>query len=512
MNLRTLFLILAIGATVSFGDLLLGGAIAQQSDEQRRFLEVRRRQLELQSARRQAERTEKLAEQGLISQNDAERDRNAVATAQLNYQQAVLALLDLQPRISVRSAIKTQGADGRRFVRLVIANLTPTFDDSQFKLLSNFEGADPIPEQLRTRTVNDVFVSLRDNGSSPGPDASQFRGASTTISLPYEVHIPQLKYGETRTLDFQLLRDVDSLSVALSYRNQVQEVPVQLQHASGGSEIQISSSQVSQEADLASHATYNLLLERPSVDVRSFQLRVLNLPRQISYSFIDPQSQARLSQINFPAGITKQPLGLKLFLPERADERVLVDRPLEFWALAVEEGLAAKFAEERPYTEDEIAGAGPGKARLVVIPRGVGKIEVLAVSLFSEVESGQTVDASVNVKNSGTRRLDNIKLAADCPLNWRVEIEPDIIGSLEINRDEPIKLHIVPAADAGIGDYEVRIKTEAFADNRRVQSEDKIYRVSLKARTSVLGTSALVGSLLLLVTGVVVFGIKLTRR
>src|SRR6185436_2815225 len=115
-------LLVAVTAASIAAAISSGQAWAQQSDEQRRFLEVRRRQLELQATRKQYERTEKLAAQGLVSQNDIERDRNAVATAQLNYQQTVLALLDLQPRISVRSAVKTQGSDGRKFVRLVIAN------------------------------------------------------------------------------------------------------------------------------------------------------------------------------------------------------------------------------------------------------------------------------------------------------------------------------------------------------------------------------------------------------
>lgn len=484
----------------------------QQSDEQRRFLEVRRRQLELQSAQKQFERTEKLAVQGLLAESDVDRDRNTVATARLNYQQAVLALLDLQPRISVRSAVKTQAGDGRKFVRLVLANLTPTFDDSQFKLLNNFEGSEQIPEQLRTRTVTDIFVSLRDNGNIASGEQGASRAASATISLPYEVHLPEMKYGEAKTLDYQLLRDVDSVVVALTYRNQTQEVPVQLQHAAGSSEIQIYSSQFSQEADLSGQATYNLTLERPSVDVRNFQLRVVNLPREISYSFIDPQSQARLSEINFPAGVTRQSLGLRLSLPQRADEFVRVDQALEFWALGLDEATASRFSQERTYTAAELDSVRSGRVRLVLIPRGLGRIEVMAPSLFSEIEAGQAVETRITLRNTGTRRLDNVRLWAEYPLNWRIAIEPENIGALEINREDAVVLRIVPSPDVGVGDYEVRIKTESFADNRRVQSEDKIYRVSVKGKTSLLGTGALMGGLLLVLCGVVFFSMKMARR
>lgn len=508
---RGAFILAALAVVMAFC-LAPRGSGQQQGDEQRRFLEVRRRQLELQAARKQAERTEKLSAQGLVPQTEVDRERNNVATAQLNYQQAVLALLDLQPRISVRSAVKTQSADGRKFVDLEIVNLTPTFDDSQFKLLNNFEGADPIPEQLRTRTVNDIFISLRDAGGPAAAGAGIARATSTTISVPYEVHVAQMKYGETRALKYQLLRDVDSVIVALTYRNQTTEIPVQLQHSANGSDVQISSSQLSQESDLGSQATYNLTFERPSVDVRSFQLKVINLPRQITYSFIDPQSQARLSQINFSPGVTQQTLGLRLFLPERADNQVPVDVPLEFWALALDEAAAARIEQGRAYTSAELGVAGSGKIRLVIIPRGVGKIETSAISLFSEIEIGQTVETKITVRNTGTRRLDNVRLSAECPPNWRVRVEPDLIAALGIGSEDEVALKIVTPPDAGVGDYEVRIRTESFADNRRVQSEDKIYRISVKARTNLLRVSALIGVVLILAGGVVFAGVKMTRR
>jgi len=169
--------------------------------------------------------------------------------------------------------------------------------------------------------------------------------------------------------------------------------------------------------------------------VRSFQLKVLNLPRQISYSFVDLQSQARLSQINFPAGVTRQSLGLRLSLPERADDQVLVDQPHEFWALIVDDATAGKFSQDRAYSDSEMIGAGSGKVKLLVIPRGVGKIEVQAASLFSEIETGQNVETRITIRNTGTRRLDNVKLSAEYPLNWRADFQPNIIPSLDINNE-----------------------------------------------------------------------------
>lgn len=480
------------------------------SDEHRRFLDVRKRQIDLNTARAALQRTQDLAKQGLLPQIDLERAKTAVEMAQLNYQEAVLSLLSIQPRLSVREAIKSQDKEGRKHVKLTVENLSPTIDDSQFRLLNDFDGADPLPESLRTREIKDVFISLRAAGDGGNNGTSLPRG--TTIALPYEIHIRELKYGAAARLNFQLLRDVSSVIVTFTYKGQIQETVIELQRAETEYAVGITTTQISQEADLGSHATFDLKLERSSVDVRQLQVRVVNLPHQVNYSFIDPVSQARLSQISFPAGIIQQSLGLRIFLPERADEHIRVDEPLEFWALAMDEAQANLLHGERAFSAGEIEQSRAGKVRLVVIPRGVGRIEASAASLFSEIVIGEAVETNITIRNTGTRRLDNIKLSAEYPLGWRAELEPDIVQSLDINRESNIQLKILPPHDILVGDYEVRIKTESFAYNRRVPSEDKVYRISIKAQANMWVTAGLVALLLALILGIVIFGIRLMQR
>jgi hypothetical protein len=480
--------------------------LTASGDDQTRFLEVRRRQIELKEQRAEFERVQRLASEGLISAAELHKAQVSVDVAQLNYQEAVLALLTLQPRISIRRAVKIQTPDGRRFVDLTVANLTPTFDDSQFRLLNNFEGADPIPPELRRRDVRDIFISLRDVGEDPGTT----RG--TTIALPYETHLDELPYGQTKQLRFQLLKDVSSVTVSTTYKGRTQEFDVQLEQAETATAVNLASNQISLEADLGSAAVFSLRLERSTVDQRTFQLKLVNLPHQISYSFLDPSTQARLSQISFSPGISQQQLELRLFLPERAGDSVPIDSPIQFWALVMSPDQSGRFDESRTYGATEIEDSRVGNIRLEVIPRGVGRIEVAANSLFSEIQVGQRVDASLTVRNTGTRRLDNIKLRAEYPLNWNVEINPDIIPALDINQEQAIHMILSPPSDVPVGDYEVRLRTECSAYNRPVPTEDKVYRVSVKARPNLLGTLGLVGGLVLLVIAVVIFGIRLARR
>ncbi len=494
-----------------------GQASQQGADEQRRFLDVRRRQIELSAARANVTRTADLYSQGLVAKADLDRAEAALQTAQLSYQESVLALLNLQPRLSVREALKSQAPDGRKFVRLTIVNLTPTFDDSQFKLLNNFEGAQPIPEELRTRDIRDIYLSLKDAGGTPAAGATDVAPRGTTIALPYEVHVAQLGYGQARTIEFQLLRDVNRVVVASAYKGQTQEIDIELQQAATSTVVAVTSAQVSQEADLGGQATFDLRLERSSVDVRQFQLKVVNLPRQISYSFVDASgrdasSEARLSQLSFASGVSRQALGLRLFLPERADDQVRIDQPLEFWALVMNEEQARHFDADRTYTAQEIDASRAGAVRLAIVPRGAGRIEVSAASLYAEITAGDRVETNLVIRNTGTRRLDNIKVSADAPLNWRVTLQPNIVASLDINREESVRLRIEPPTEVSVGDYEVRLKSESFAYNRQLPSEDKIFRVSVKARTNLFAIIGLLALLIGLVAAIIVAGVKLTRR
>ena len=199
-------------------------------------------------------------------------------------------------------------------------------------------------------------------------------------------------------------------------------------------------------------------------------------------------------------------------MPERADEQIPIDKPLEFWALAMNEEQVQKFQQEKIYTGPEIEQSRAGRIRLVILPRGIGKIEVSAVSLFSEIEKGNSVETSFKIRNTGTRRLDNVRISAEPPLNWSVEVTPDLVAALDINREVEVALRMVPPSDVPVGDYEARLKTESYAYNRQVPSEDKIYRISVIAQANVWGTVLLIGGLLVLVLGLVIFGVKLTRR
>jgi len=479
--------------------LSAGGLKAQVQESQTlKLLALKKTQLHLQRMKGEFDRALKLKEDGLISEQEFVTTRTEYLQAQVSYQESLIQFMGSEARISVASAVKYQDETGKKYVRVSLR-----YSSKELKELAklNIDAEDIFPLDY-LREIKDVYVSLRSEGK--------------IISNPYEKTIPLLGLEEEKQVTFQLLKDVENLDVNVFYAGKEETTSVYLQKGLSANIVTVNSAQFSQEADLESEAVFDLSLEKFSGEANVFRLKVVNLPQQISYEFIDPQTQARLSQIKFTEGVTSMRLSLKLYLPKNADEQVVIDKPIEFYCLALDDEQSARLdgiLERSPVLgAKDIDSLRAGRVKLEIIPRGVGRVEVQALSLYHEIKIGENVAMEVRIKNTGTRRLDNIRVMTDLPLNWRSEITPDLIPSLDQGKEEIVNIEFLPPQDVSVGDYEPKIKTECIADNRPVESEDKIVRIHVSAKTNVLGLTLLVIFLVGLLVGIVVFGIKLTRR
>ncbi len=479
--------------------ILVATPFAQlQESQSMKLLRLKSSQLQLEQKKADFDRALNLKEDGLISEAEFSLTRTLYLQAQVDYQQALISFMGSEARISVASAVKFQDRAGKKFVRVGLR-----YSSKELKELAklNISAEDLFPLDFM-QELKDVHISLLSEGK--------------IISDPYERTVASLPLETEREVTFQLLRDVENLDVSVSYSGKTEITAVYLQKGVSANLVTINSPQFSQEADLESTATYDLSLEKFSGEANVFKLEAVNLPPQITYEFSDPQSGARLSQIMFSEGVTSLRLSLKLFLPKNPDDRVVLDKPLEFHVLALDNEQTMKLRElqgrDGVVTAEEIEGLKSGGAKLEIIPRGVPRVEVQALNLYHEIRVGETVDMDVTIKNTGTRKLNNVRVFCDLPLNWRVEIRPDLIPVLDQNKDEVVRIRFIPPTDVSVGDYEPKIRTDSIADNRRVESLDKIVRIHVASKTNVLGIGALVLLLVGLLVGIVVFGIKLTRR
>jgi len=470
-----------------------------QDDQASLLLDLKRARAAFEIARQKLESDKKLFENDAISEDEYNRSKNELLRTEVDYQKLILRVMAQQSYILVEKAVKYQNRRGEKRVRITLSS---TLEGNQEYLEQFQEHFDVFTPEMRSNRVYNIFVSLISLTEQ------------TIIGSPYEIRIPALELGTKVTADFGLLKDVESLQVSLNYSGHKDQKNVYLEKDASADIVDINSMQFSQETNLGSQASFDLALERFSASDDVYKLVVLNLPRQISYEFIDSETNARLSQIKFAQGINKKALQLRVFLPDRDDAQVVIDESIVFYALVLTLERFNELGETRgkTYSPEELRIIQGGRVRLELIPRGVGRIEIMAPTLYHEIKTGEQVEMEITVKNSGTRRLDNIKITTDDPLNWKSEIIPDLIASLDVEKEAIVRLSFIPPADVGVGAQEVKIKTEAMADNRPVQTEDKTVRIQISAKTPLLGSIILILLLIGLVVGIVIFGIRLSRR
>lgn len=466
-------------------------------DEAAILLDLKKSRADYENAKQKYENDTRLFNEKAISENDFNQSRNNLLSREVDYQKLILKLISQQSYVIIERAVKYQTNKGERRVKITLKS---TLEGNEEYLNQFREHFDVFTPEMRSGKVYNVFVSIVDLADQ------------TIIGSPYEYRIPAIELGQEATADFDLLKDADNLKVVLTYGGRKDEKSIYLKKDASTHVIDVNSLQFSQEADLSSQATYGLTLERFSTSDDVYRLMVAGLPQQISYEFTDGAS--KVSQIKYAQGVNTKNLSLRVFLPDRDDEEVQIDKPIQFYVLTFtnDQFIRLSAMDEKSLTPEALAALSCGNEMLELIPRGKGKIEVRATNLYHEISSGDSVRMDVTVRNAGTRRLDNIKVTTDNPLGWKTVITPDLIRSLDPEKEEVVTVSIFPPRDAGVGAQEVKIKTEALADNRKVDTEDKTVRIQVNAETSVAGTILLVLLLGAFIAGIVWFGIRLSKR
>ncbi|MDR2915692.1 MAG: hypothetical protein LBV74_12795 [Tannerella sp.] len=459
--------------------LFAGFSHAQGDTEAALLLDLKKTRADYEVARQKFENDTKLYEEKAISANDYNRSKNELLSKEVDYQKLILKLISQQSYITVERAVKYQDKRGNRKVKITMKSALEGNEEYLSQFQDHFDVFTP---EMRSGKIYNIYVSLVDNESK------------TIIGSPYEYRVPSIELGKQADADFELLKDAENLTVSLNYNNRKDEKNIYLKKDASMSLIDIASMQFSQEADLSSKASYDITLERFSTTDDVYRLEVKNLPRQISYDFTDGGS--KVTQIRFAQGVNVKTLSLQVYLPDRDDEQVVIDQPIKFQVEAV----------------NSVNGESAGSEQLEIIPRGKGRIEVRANNLYHETTTGKEIVMDITVRNGGSRRLDNIRITTEKPLGWETVIEPNMISSLDPEKEERVKITVIPPKDGGVGAQEIKIKTEAMADNRKVDTEDKTVRIQVNASTSVWGTLALILLLITFIGGIVWFGMKLSKR
>jgi hypothetical protein len=394
--------------------------------------------------------------------------------------------------ISILSAQVYKLTTGKKEVMLELVNRS---ESGETPFADEISGG----SAMATSELRNVFVSLKNKG--------------IVIARPYEAVIPRMEYNKPIRLRFELQQpEVEDVTVLLSYLDKTDERSVYLEKVSPEDVVTVNSIGFAQEGMLGRSVSYDLTLERLAESERIFKLRVINLPEQFTYQFNDTEGGTRVTQIKFTQAQSKRNLSLQVFLPEKMDMKLL-NEPLEFYAAVLSEEQDTRYEPGRmTLNQGELTRLG-GKVGLILTPKGVPEFELIAQNLYFEIKPGETVDMQLTLKNTGTRNLSDIRITTDLPSNkWSSDIQPSLVSKLDRDAEKDIKVKIIPASDVGVGDTEVKIKAVCEVDNVKIEAPEKNVRIHISGRTNITGTVILISALILLIVGIAVLTIKLSRR
>ena len=362
------------------------------------------------------------------------------------------------------------------------------------------------PEEIAAANeIRSIYVSLLDAVDS------------TNIVKPYEEKIPVLGYNETVDLTFQLQKDVDSLKVSMKYPELAEPDMrlIYLQKESALDVVNVSSLRFSQEGNLGSSVTYDLTLDRLAETENTFQLRVINLLNRLSFEFQDPETKSRQSQVKFTQEQSKRNLSLIVYLPEELDATYL-DNTLEFYVAVVDETEANELGgvnNRLDLPDEKIASIQGGVERFELIPKGVPEIEVSVQNAFQTIKIGEQVNMTAKLKNIGTRDLIDLRMIVDVNPDWKYTVTPnEVIGSLQRNEEKEIQLTLNPPSDISVGEYQAKLTAEVTVDNREFEARDRSITILIESKSQLSITTMLVGALILIMIGIVIVTVRISRR
>jgi hypothetical protein len=456
-----------------------------------------------------------LFDKSIISQKELDEALSAYTQAQQQLKQAEIQLektklgfLDNATHITIMEAKKYYDTDGRRMLDLVLKNTSNLALAESALGLSRSESELDIgwqsPGQIEALlNIENIIVSIV--------------GDSASIGKPYERIIPKLPYDKQEKLTFVLLTDALEAGVELQYLDQdvveriflekesLQEIPTAV------------ASQYSQEGQLGMNISYDLDLEMIVTSDMSFSLLVTNLPPQINFSFVDSSSGARITNVRFTELVSKHDLALRISIPQKLDVE-MIDKTIDFqaWVVTVKQAeLLNRLKQEyagQVIPSEKLDQIKAGRVDLALIPKGAGRLEILINNLFEEIKPQQDVDIKADLHNDGTLTLFNIVPEISPPLGWKAEVLPKLVEKLSPDDRQSIQIHLSPGPDVGVGEYEAQIEARGQSGSEVVDALEKRLKIRISAETNITATLILVLGLVVLITGIVFMGVKLSRR
>jgi len=222
--------------------------------------------------------------------------------------------------------------------------------------------------------------------------------------------------------------------------------------------------------------------------------------------------------VHFSEDVDKHRVTLNASVPEKLDAR-MIDKRIEFQAWVVTTAQLDQINklrrqyEPEPVPVQDLEAIEAARVDLTLIPRGEGRLEIQINNLYKEIKPDQEVDFRADLYNDGTLTLFNITPEVTSqPLNWTASVDPNLIEKLEPDQKRQVMIHLTPPSGEGVGEYQAELEARGQSGDQVIEAAYKRLTVKINAKTNITATLGLVVGLVVLISGIVFMGVKLSRR
>lgn len=473
-------------------------------------LALEQAEADLAKAKSTYKEAEDLFSQGLYNKVELANAEDSYNMASLAKEQAVIDLektrltfLNDALHVTLQKAALYRDDEGHRHALLTLRN------SSNIAKILDEDGAYSDQEKRALLTIENLAVRIYHEGK--------------LIGRPFEFRVPRLGYSQTRKVDFVLQRETESVAVNLAYADTLVQMPVFLEKEATEDRVQVEAVQFSLEGELGTRVSYELELERFVDDNKTFTLDVLNLPADYTYEYHEYDMEGggsrdrRVSRIRFKKGSTAKTIRLYVNMPKEI-EKDLLNAKFTFFVLVLDRfasqrlGALKEAGQGRALNREDLDSAAISYEALELIPRGRAEITIAASNLFHKVSLKDLIEFSFNLHNTGTVKLDHVRVYLTLPIDWTANATPEKNITLDVEEKKRVDVEVVPAADLVAGDYEIKLETRTLHEGREIEAGAKIMRIQVEGKSNFLIGAILMLALIGMVVGVAVMTIKVSRR
>jgi hypothetical protein len=464
-------------------------------DDQFRLLGLTRVWSEMQRAANERARARQMLTVHGMSAQEYEGIASAYERARVDYLQQALAVYAGASRVVVQSAKKFRNGEGRPRVRLeVVLSQSTTLEQAALQGM-----LDSASSALSGLEQHEAFISLK---ASTGQDGA-------IIARPYEQRVVLQEPGVSKTVDFELLKDVEDLAIAITFTGRLDERRVLLESSSDGQKIGLRPSQFSVGADLGARAEFVIHVERFGEDTGAFELRAVGLPVDVQWEFRDSASQALLNQVRFGAGEARRTVQLSVHMPSRLPNGWVAGSPVSFAVAAIGTSRRARFAG-LPISGQlaDIRANSDGTAALEIVPLASTRAELRIEALYQEITGADSFFVDATIRNTGMAPITNAGVAVQVPSGWSADAQPRMVRSIRPGEEKAVRVVVHPVSDLSVGDYEIKAMLLTDQSEGSVEGSERVIRVHFARRGGLWVATILALGLV----GAVVFGMVWSVR